>query len=154
MLYLTGLGAVTPGVAAGAAGGWGTAEAPLNTLSETVTVAVDGQPAAVAFAGLAPYFVGLYQINFQVPGPLISTTPSLVVATGQKESQANVKFAARVDWQSTGSTVIGASGGTLNAPGITLTAPAGALPTGTSLTVYRSPPRCLRAIAASRPTSW
>lgn len=138
MLYLTGLGAVTPEVAAGAAGGWGTAEAPLNTLSETVTAAVDGQPAAVAFAGLAPYFVGLYQVNFQVPGFLISTTPSLVVATPQKESQANVKFAARVDWQSAGSTVIGASGGTLNAPGITLTAPAGALPTGTSLTVYRS----------------
>jgi len=138
MLYLTGLGAVTPEVAAGAAGGWGTAEAPLNTLSETVMVAVNGQPAAVAFAGLAPYFVGLYQVNFQVPGLLISTTPSLVVATAQKESQANVKFAARVDWQSAGSTVIGASGGTLNATGITLTAPAGALPTGTSLTVYRS----------------
>jgi uncharacterized protein (TIGR03437 family) len=140
MLYLTGLGAVTPEVAAGAAGGWGTAEAPLNKLSETVTVAVDGQPAAVAFAGLAPYFVGLYQINFQVPGLLISTAPSLVVATPQKESQANVKFAARVDWQSAGSTVIGASGGTLNAPGITLTAPAGALPVGTSLSLLRTDP--------------
>lgn len=140
MLYLTGLGAVTPEVAAGAAGGWGTAEAPLNTLSETLTVAVDGQPAAVAFAGLAPYFVGLYQVNFQVPGSLISTTPSLVVATGQKESQANVKFAARVDWQSAGSMVIGASGGTLNATGISLTAPAGALPAGTSLSLLRTNP--------------
>jgi uncharacterized protein (TIGR03437 family) len=44
--------------------------APLPTLSRTtnpVTVTVGGVSAAVPFAGLAPGFVGLYQVNATVP---------------------------------------------------------------------------------------
>jgi uncharacterized protein (TIGR03437 family) len=33
----------------------------------TPTVTVDSQPSNVYFAGLSPGFVGLYQIDFQVP---------------------------------------------------------------------------------------
>jgi uncharacterized protein (TIGR03437 family) len=67
-LYATGLGAVTPPVTEGTV-------APTTTLSYTnavVTAVVGGLSAPVQFAGLAPGYVGLYQINVQVP----STTPS------------------------------------------------------------------------------
>jgi uncharacterized protein (TIGR03437 family) len=62
-LFVTGLGATSPSVAAGVA-------APLNTLSTAaarVTATVGGQPAMVFFAGLAPGYSGLYQVNFFVP---------------------------------------------------------------------------------------
>lgn len=61
--YLTGLGPVQPSVATGVA-------APLNTLSMTtgtVTAMIGNTPAAVQFAGLAPGFAGLYQVNIVVP---------------------------------------------------------------------------------------
>jgi uncharacterized protein (TIGR03437 family) len=62
--FLTGLGAVSPGIADGAA-------APANPLSETADqyyVYVDGtQSSNVTYEGLAPGFVGLYQVNFVVP---------------------------------------------------------------------------------------
>jgi uncharacterized protein (TIGR03437 family) len=61
--YLTGLGPVQPPAATGVA-------APLNTLSMTtgkVTAMIGNTPAAVQFAGLAPGFTGLYQVNIVVP---------------------------------------------------------------------------------------
>ena len=62
-IYLTGLGAVSPGVNAGAA-------APSSPLSNTVNqiaVYIDGLPATVAYAGLAPGLGGLYQLNVTIP---------------------------------------------------------------------------------------
>jgi uncharacterized protein (TIGR03437 family) len=44
--------------------------APLGTLLRTVvtpSVTIGGFPAAVDFSGLAPGFVGLYQVNAQIP---------------------------------------------------------------------------------------
>jgi uncharacterized protein (TIGR03437 family) len=60
--YATGLGSVTPGVADGAAG-------PSNPLAVVsgIDVYIDNVLGTVSFAGLAPGFVGLYQINVQVP---------------------------------------------------------------------------------------
>jgi uncharacterized protein (TIGR03437 family) len=63
VMYLVGLGATEPSVASGT-------PAPSSTLAKvthTPTVTVDSLPASVDFAGLTPGFVGLYQINFQVP---------------------------------------------------------------------------------------
>lgn len=69
-LFVTGLGSVTPAVSDGAA-------APSNPLSkvddQNLQVFLDGVEASVSFAGLAPGFAGLYQINFVVPS---GVTPS------------------------------------------------------------------------------
>ena len=62
-IYATGLGAVSPAVAAGF-------PAPPSPPSRTVSqpqVSIAGQSAPVGFAGLAPGFSGLYQLNVQVP---------------------------------------------------------------------------------------
>jgi uncharacterized protein (TIGR03437 family) len=61
VLYANGLGSVAPGVPSG------TAPEGLSATVNPVTVSVGGVPAEVYFAGLAPGFVGLYQINFRVP---------------------------------------------------------------------------------------
>jgi uncharacterized protein (TIGR03437 family) len=61
--YVTGLGAVSPTIADGAAG-------PSDTLSNAtnaITAYIGGQTATVSFAGLAPTLSGLYAIVFTVP---------------------------------------------------------------------------------------
>ena len=62
-IYATGLGQVSPPIASGS-------PAETDVLHTTVvqpTVLVDGLSARVTFSGLTPSFVGLYQINFEVP---------------------------------------------------------------------------------------
>jgi uncharacterized protein (TIGR03437 family) len=62
--FLTGLGAVDPSVNDGAAASATT----LSTTDDPYDVYVDGVEAInVTYAGLAPGFVGLYQVNFVVP---------------------------------------------------------------------------------------
>lgn len=61
--FLTGLGPVSPAGPDGAAA----PSSPLSATSDQFNVYVDAQPASVSFAGLAPGFVGLYQVNFVVP---------------------------------------------------------------------------------------
>ncbi|MGD0776332.1 MAG: IPT/TIG domain-containing protein [Candidatus Solibacter sp.] len=63
LIYLTGLGTVTPAVADGTAG-TGTA---LHTADAGLVVYVAGQQATVVFKGLAPGFPGLYQLNVTCP---------------------------------------------------------------------------------------
>ncbi len=63
LVFLTGLGDVTPSATAGAA-------APSNPLSYTsgaFYVYVDGADATTSYVGLAPGLAGLYQINVAVP---------------------------------------------------------------------------------------
>ena len=61
-LFATGQGLTDPAVETGQ-------PAPFDPLSEAagVDVLVDGQPAEVLFAGLAPGFVGLLQVNVRIP---------------------------------------------------------------------------------------
>jgi len=63
-VFCTGMGATQPAVASGAPA---PATPPLAQVTVPVTATVGGKPAAVQFAGLAPNFVGLYQVNVQIP---------------------------------------------------------------------------------------
>ncbi len=62
-IFCTGLGAVNPPAASGAAG-------PVSPISNTVatpTVTLAGQAITPVFSALAPGYVGLYQVAFQIP---------------------------------------------------------------------------------------
>ena len=75
-VFVTGLGAVSPAVADGAAG----PDNPLSDTSNTITAYVNGQQATVGYAGLAPDLGGLYQVNLTVPTGLASGTYTLDIA--------------------------------------------------------------------------
>lgn len=77
-IFTAGLGLVNPPVVAGT----GAPLAPLSTTTVTPIVKINGQPIEVLFSGLAPLFVGLYQVNAQLPQNLSSDIYSL-----QMESQ-------------------------------------------------------------------
>ena len=75
-VYLTGLGAVNPGVPDGAAG-------PADTLSKTtstITADISGLAATVTYAGLAPQLAGLYQLNLTIPTGVTAGDNTLDVA--------------------------------------------------------------------------
>jgi uncharacterized protein (TIGR03437 family) len=81
-LYCSGLGAVIPAVTAGS-------PAPSSTLSKTVnpvTAMIGHTPATVDFAGLAPGWVELYQVNVTIPGGLPSGKAMLTLAVSGQES--------------------------------------------------------------------
>jgi len=63
LVYLTGLGTVSPNVPDGAVG---SSTAPFNTTTNQINVWIDGIPATVTYAGLAPGLAG-YQVNVTIP---------------------------------------------------------------------------------------
>ena len=94
LLYITGQGVVSPKVATGA-----TAPSappfPVPTL-QPVGVTMNGLQAKVDFAGLAPGFVGLTQINAEVPiGLTPSDNVSVSVGIGFNQAPASVLIAVR-----------------------------------------------------------
>jgi uncharacterized protein (TIGR03437 family) len=90
VVYCTGLGPVTQQPAAGAA-------ASTTTLSWAIlpfTVTVGGKDAVVDFAGLAPTFAGLYQVNVEIPSGLTGTSLPLVMqANGSMSAPVSVPIA-------------------------------------------------------------
>jgi uncharacterized protein (TIGR03437 family) len=80
VVYCTGLGATNPAVRSGEAA----PASPLANVATPVQVTIGGQPATVQFAGLTPNFVGLYQVNVQIPGgvTLGSSVPLVISQDG------------------------------------------------------------------------
>ncbi len=91
VVFLTGLGAVDPPVADG--------QSSLDALRRTrlePRVLIGGVPADVIFSGLAPQFVGLYQINAMIPSAApAGDRVSLRVEAGGAASREDVTIAIR-----------------------------------------------------------
>jgi uncharacterized protein (TIGR03437 family) len=87
-LYESGLGLTNPPIATGAGGN---AQEPFSRLPYLPTVIVGERPAEVTFAGMAPGFVGVYQLNFVMPSrPLLSDHLYIgVPGAGQQLSYAS-----------------------------------------------------------------
>jgi adhesin/invasin len=77
---MTGLGDVSPGVSDGAAA----SSNPLSYTNNTITAAVGGTAATVTFAGLAPGFASLYQVNVLIPAGV--STGDNTIAIGGPDS--------------------------------------------------------------------
>ena len=69
VVYATGLGAVTK-------------QGQLSVTAATVTALVNGQEVPVQFAGMAPGYIGLYQVNVPIPAAM---APGLGVSLTLKE---------------------------------------------------------------------
>ena len=79
-IFCTGLGALTPPLATGEKG-------TNNTTVDMPTVTIDGNPALLEFSGIAPGFVGLDQVNVQVPaGTRAADDIPVVLTIGGKQS--------------------------------------------------------------------
>ena len=84
-IFCTGLGAVSNPPDVGVAA----ASSPLSTTPVAATVTIGGRPAAVSFSGLAPGYVGLYQVNAVVPAnaPTGNSVP-LTISIGNLTSNS------------------------------------------------------------------
>jgi len=80
-VYCTGLGAVSPSISDGAAG-----RVPPAQTVMPVTASIAGAPASVIFAGLAPGFAGLYQVNVLIPAGTAAGTQNLRISTNGSAS--------------------------------------------------------------------
>jgi uncharacterized protein (TIGR03437 family) len=89
-IFCTGLGSVTHQPATGAPAS-GTTVSVTN--GDSVSVSIGGVSAPVSFSGLAPGFLGLYQVNAQVPanaptGPAVPLTISVGTKSGNQSTIA------------------------------------------------------------------
>jgi len=82
-VYASGLGMVTPALAAGAA----PPASPLSMVTAGVAASMGGVPARVVFAGLAPGLPGYYQVNIEVPADSRSGSQQLIISTNGVPSQ-------------------------------------------------------------------
>ncbi|HVP48894.1 MAG TPA: hypothetical protein VMT32_20010 [Bryobacteraceae bacterium] len=90
-LYATGEGIADPSATDGKP-----AAEPLPKPTLPVTLTVGGYPAQILFAGAAPGFAGLLQINARLPGPPAPTgNLAVVLRIGAASSQSGVTLAVR-----------------------------------------------------------
>ena len=81
VVYSAGLGPVSPAVETGAAASF----TALSNTTNTVQLSIGGRTVTPLFAGLAPGFVGLYQVNASVPAgtPTGNAVPVTLSVAGQ-----------------------------------------------------------------------
>jgi len=91
VMYATGLGPVSPTPVAGEAA----PSSPLATVANPVVVTIQERPARVLFAGLAPGFAGLYQLNIETPEGVRPEASALVVVRVGEQSSPPVTMAVR-----------------------------------------------------------
>ncbi len=92
-IYLTGAGAVAPAIATGRPV---PLPPPLSHVADGVTATINGQPAAVEFAGAAPGFVGLIQVNVRIPtASPVGDAVALRVQSGGAASQPGTMISIR-----------------------------------------------------------
>jgi uncharacterized protein (TIGR03437 family) len=77
-IYASGLGTVNPALATGQV----PPATPVSSTTSAVSAVIDGVNANVNFAGAAPGFPGLYQINVQIPSTSGSGARSLTLFAG------------------------------------------------------------------------
>jgi uncharacterized protein (TIGR03437 family) len=84
--YMTGLGAVTNAVATGQPA----PSAPLSQTTAGVSATIGGETAQVVFAGLAPGYAGVYQVNILVPQLAPGDYPLVISAGGVASNSGTV----------------------------------------------------------------
>ena len=83
VLYTTGLGPLSLALQ----DGFGAPSSPLARTVDPVNVVVNNETCNVLFSGLAPGFVGLYQVNFQLPEDLPSGNLNIQITTPFADSR-------------------------------------------------------------------
>ncbi|MBI4460537.1 MAG: S8 family serine peptidase [Acidobacteria bacterium] len=78
-LFATGLGAVSPSMRTGVAGV--TSPLSVSAPSNMPSVTIGGVAAPVRFSGLAPCFLGIYQVNIEVPSNVPKGEQTLVLVS-------------------------------------------------------------------------
>ncbi len=123
ILFATGIGTTSPAVADGQS-------APASPLANGVgetTVSIGGQNAQVLFSGLSPGFVGLWQINVQLPDSLpTNAATSARVTKGRISLETTLAVTGRTDLGTVAGIITdGLSGGRLANATVTLNSTGG-----------------------------
>lgn len=109
--FVAGLGDVSPAISDGAAG-----PVPLSYTTDSILVYIDGVQADVTFSGLAPYEVGLYQLNVLVPSGIDSGDVYVDISGSDSyTSEAYIPVASGTG--TTGASVVRKSGTRVRRPG-------------------------------------
>ncbi|MDQ6760046.1 MAG: hypothetical protein M3Z32_09305 [Acidobacteriota bacterium] len=94
LLWMNSLGETTPAVTAGSAAP-GSVAGTSPALISGVSVTIAGKPAQVTFAGAAPGFSGLYQVNVRAPFLVITGPLDIQVSVAGLTTQAAVSLPYR-----------------------------------------------------------
>ena len=119
VIYATGIGNTSPLVTDGTAA----PGSPLAQATSATTVTIGGIAAQVQFSGLAPGFVGLWQINVVIPASLPTNlnTPMAVSLKGKQSLTTTLAVVNRNEYGTVNGTVLNAiTGSPLTGANITL----------------------------------
>jgi len=138
-LYLTGLGAVSGAASSGKPGGDNGTNGPLNVATAPVGVTIGGKPAQVLWAGLAPGWIGLYQVNVQVSSDTPSGQQAISVSAKGVNSQDGVSITVGDPVTRLSEALItAAAGGIVSGGGAQVRIPSGAIPVDTTVRLSRA----------------